>query len=481
MAKEKDDVTFTFDPTPIINGFRQIGSKINGFKKSFSNMAGNVSKGVINAAAKIGLLRVAFKGVQAVLKEMPEVGKTFDIAKNIFMRNLLFPLRKAVMPWLQKLLDWVRNNRGMFVKWGATLANIFNSVVSAVQKIIEVGKEMLSTFIGFINRVFGTNIKNLTDIFNILTFKLAVVLTYVQSIISPLMKMMEPLIDLIGIGLAGAWQTATSFLGGFFKGLEGISTPINNIMKTMQGILNSLFSINEEGHSLQTIFGTIGEILGGIIKFFTEIADSFLVGFAPMLEEMMTPLGEIFNKIKGIIDMLFTGKEALEGWKDIFKFLGEFIGTTLKVALDAVNGALGLISDTIEWGQTGVPVWLKKEAEQLISEVGEQAAYEEFAKRKGFFGGPKYAEETLAKLFPGAKKVDDAIIKPDGQVIKFNPNDTIFATKSPIGGGTTINVDFSGMMIQIANASQQEATLFAESIVEQIKSQLNKEFETTGD
>ena len=88
MPKKEDDLSLTFDPSAIINGFRLIGAKMNGFKKSFSNMASNVSKGVINAAAKIGIIKLAFKGVQTVLKEMPEVGKTFGIAKNIFMRNI---------------------------------------------------------------------------------------------------------------------------------------------------------------------------------------------------------------------------------------------------------------------------------------------------------------------------------------------------------------------------------------------------------
>ena len=146
MAKTKEDVDFTYNTSGFTNGIQQIAAGIANVTKRTVNMAKSVSKGVINAAAKIGLLKLAFHGVQAAIKKMPEIGKAFGIAKDIIMKNFLFPIRKAIFPLLQKFLDWVRDNRAMFVKWGQTLVTIFTVVSKAVGNVIELGKKLIASF-----------------------------------------------------------------------------------------------------------------------------------------------------------------------------------------------------------------------------------------------------------------------------------------------------------------------------------------------
>ena len=151
MAKEKEDVDFTFDTTHFRNGIKSIAKGISDVTRNTMRMAKSVSKGVINAAAKIGLLKLAFRGIQAAIREMPEISKAFGIAKNIILKNFLYPVRKAIFPVLQKFLDWVRDNRAMFVKWGQILVTIFHVVSAAIGRVIEIGKGLLRTFGGFFN------------------------------------------------------------------------------------------------------------------------------------------------------------------------------------------------------------------------------------------------------------------------------------------------------------------------------------------
>ena len=87
MAKEREDVDFTFDTTGLTNGLKSIASGIANVTKNTVNMAKNVSKGVINEVAKIGLLKVAFNGIRSAIQRMPEIGKAFNIAKDIIMKN----------------------------------------------------------------------------------------------------------------------------------------------------------------------------------------------------------------------------------------------------------------------------------------------------------------------------------------------------------------------------------------------------------
>ena len=93
-----------------------IKEKITGLKKSSQSMASTFIGGLKSMAIRAGLVALAFKSIQGILNSMPEIGKTFGIAKDIFMKNLLWPLRKFILPYLQRLLDWVRTHRLMFVK-----------------------------------------------------------------------------------------------------------------------------------------------------------------------------------------------------------------------------------------------------------------------------------------------------------------------------------------------------------------------------
>lgn len=421
--------------------FDGIRGRLTGMKDASQNVTKGVIGGMTNMILKVGLFALALRGVQGILNQMPEVGQAFGIAKDIFLKNFLFPLRKAVFPFLQKLLDWVRDNRQRFVKWGQTVANIFMTVAGAVKTIIEIGKNLVNGFVGFISKVFGTPIKNMQELMNILTFKFAVLVTMLQSMLEPLSGFLGPILDELAVKL------------------------------------NQIFN------------------------FISEMVASYLKGIMPALKEMGKPLSRIFDAVSKIYDMVFLSEKSLKTWKTIFTFLGKVVGTTLVFAFEAIATAIELISVGIE---------------KLIEFLRSDAF-------KGFLEGAGRVAKAFGKMFLGASEavfgkekfsatrkittVDDAIIKPDGKVIRTAPNDTLIATKSDVSVNEKpksafkmtpseanqsfvtrtadtkkiqVSIDFSGMQIVVNEATPEEAQSLGGQIVGIIRQKLAQELEVLG-
>ena len=429
---EKSDVDFTFDTTGFKNGLKAIGSGIADVTRNTANMAKNVSKGVMNAVAKVGLLGLAFKGIKSAIGQIPEIGKTFSIAKDIIMKNFLFPIRKALFPVLQNLLNWVRDNRAMFVKWGQVLVNVFTVVSKAVGRVIDIGKGLLKTFGDFFNKTFGTQIKGMNDLLNIISFKFAVAIEFLSRLLQPLMDIIGPVIKVL------------------IENIMKISKPIMDIAGNIIDIVTGLLTASKEGSSLVTIFETLVNFIGDAATFAAEMVNSLITGLKPHLGPIVDAVQKIFTAIDKIVKAIFTGKEDLKGWKEVFEWLGGFIGEGIELPLKAIAFIYKGIADSIT----------------VIKGAG--VAVGDF-----FTGGGNKKEE----------KVKDAIIKPDGSVVRTDPADYLIATKTPgsiTKDGSTFHIDFSGMNINIQQATQEEAVRFGQTIVDQIRMQLNRELESMG-
>ena len=506
---DKDNI-FTFDTTPFMNGLKKVTQGMGNLQRSAGNMAKNISRGVINAVAKLGLVTLAFKGIKAAINEMPEIGQTFKIAKNIIMKNLLFPLRKAVFPLLQKFLDWVRDNRAMFIKWGQALVNIFHSVAGAVKQIIEFGGRLAGVFRDFINKTFGLEIKNFQDLINVLTFRIAVVIEFLKALAEPAFKLFSKIADLVGTTLAGAFETLTGFIEGFFKGAGDIGGIFTSILDSITSIVSGLFSANKHGNSIQTVFKTIGEIFGKIVNFVLEITDSFLEGLEPAIKNIMTPMQRIADAFKSIWDSLLGSNEAMKGWKSLFKFLGTVVGTTLTVAFTAIAIAVELIDGAITGIVEGIR-WIVENIENIEKGIGivfKGVNKEKTGIEKGIgniFEGVKktfnnidiikllqykpFQEKTGIGIKTANKPFDDVIVTNDGKVVPVNNQDDIMSFKpgGPIAnvlgrgaGGISVSIDFRGMQIIIPEATQAEAQKVGESLVETMRTELTREFERLG-
>ena len=454
MAKEKEDVDFTFDTTGFTNGVKSIAKGISDVTRNTVRMAKSVSKGVINAAAQIGLLKLAFRGVRSAIGQMPEIGKTFSIAKDIIMKNFLFPVRKAIFPLLQKFLDWVRDNRAMFVKWGQTLVTIFEVVSSAIGRVIEIGKGLLRTFGGFFNRVFGTQIKGLNDLLNILSFKFAVAVEFLSRLLEPIVKTIEPVVKIL--------------VDNFSK----ILSPIADIAGHIIDIATGLLDMNTNGNSLVTIFSDIAGFIGDAAGWALEMVESFVKGFKPYISPVVDSVAKIAEAFKSIWNSIFSSDEKIKGWKAIFKFIGDVVGGTVKATFEVIENIVKTIDSTI------------KSIDDLSKVLTGKDPGKEFGKNIGdallgiydFFNP---AQAVLRK----AQNVDDAIVKPSGEIIRTDPADYLIATKTPgaLGGfGKTINIDFTGMTIVVQKATQEEARTMATSFVNMFRDEINRELVESG-
>lgn len=455
MAAE-GDLGFTFDTSFFDKGIKKVMGGFGQMETEASTVAKGVSIGLTAVIGKLGLLFAGFKTIKTALLNMPEVGQAFGIAKDVFMKNLLYPLRKEIFPLLQKMLDWVRDSRGKFVKWGQHLANVFRAVVQGVKNIIEFVKRMSIIVSGFAEKIFGDRIKSIEDIFNLVVFKIAVVVQFVSLLIEQL----------------------GGLFSGFFSGLGDIAIPLKGIGQSLGDFLSIFTQANDEGDSFKSVLSSIGTLLGQMVGFIVQMTDKFLDGFVPAISQIMTPLQEIEDSILSIFNSLFGSTEQLEKWEGIFKELGEIVGTGILKTFEFIATVLKDIDETIK----------------SIKDIGFMGTLTEQT-------GNLY-DALQSKLFGrGVTEIQDGIIKPDGSIIKTDPQDTLIALKdkgkslnelfkdtqsgsiensfstSNVEKNFSTSVDFTGMQIVVQNGGIEEGQEFAMGLIEQMRNEFNSEFE----
>jgi len=289
-----DDLAFTFDTSFFEKGVNKIVKGFSTIETKANTVAKGVSKGLSIMAGKLAIVFAGFKTIKNALLGMPEVGQAFGIAKDIFMKNLLYPLRKELFPLLQKMLNWVRDSRVRFVKWGQNIANIFRAVVSGAKRIIAFVKQMSTVVANIAEKIFGDRIKSIEDIFNLVAFKLSVIIQFISILVEK--------------------------AGNIFAKFAEI-----------------FFMANNEGNSFITILSTIAELFMKTANFVIKMADRFIDGFLPAIREIATPIQNILDTFGRIRDMIFTSTDAMETWGAIFEGLGSILGGAIMLALQAIE------------------------------------------------------------------------------------------------------------------------------------------------
>jgi hypothetical protein len=489
----------------IKNGIKKIPGFIKGvfskvrerFKKArsaASDMSKGIVKGLQNVALKAGLVALAMKGIQGILSNMPEIGQAFGIAKDVFLRNLLFPLRKAVFPLLQKLVDWVRNNRLMFIRWGQTLANIFLTIVDKVKMIIAAGKELTSFFLGFINDIFGTSVNDLTELFNLLTFKFALMIEFLRSQSGTILEFLSPIIDIIKIGLSGAFESLGAFFAAFLDSVQGIEKPLLNILKTIRDFTSVLFDAENSGANLQTTFKEIGRFLGNIFSVLADVTDSLLKGFLPAITKAVKPINDILKIFNDVIEVLFKGEKSLAFWKKTAEIIGKVLASSIVTPLKIAAFMLKVLMKGFSLlGELAAKLFENEKFKSLFEKGAGFGA--DLKKGFGDFFESKIDPLTqkAGSFFDDPFPVNDAIITKTGKVIKTSPDDNIIATKNNISlpinrsaeknnqnNSTTINIDMSGLQMLFNDSTRETAEEAGLTIVDVLRRELNKELTFQG-
>lgn len=354
------------------NGARETQRQTQKTKNNTKEIALGVKKAFGGLTLLANKLKLGFDIAKKVITSIPEVAMTFKAVGDIIKKNLLWPLRKELIPVLQRLLDWTRNNRAMFVKWGGVIVNIFKSLKVLFKVVFNTLKALTKGLMDSITGLTKFASKDITQTINLLIFKLTALFLVLEAKLTPVFEFLGKELD--GI---------TNLFVDFFKSLKDI------------GALDAFFKILK---ALAKLIGKSLLITFEQFKISLKLILSLLKGFFKGMSEVegLTEAWEGFVKAMGrALDLVLLLVRAVgDKLVPVFEFLGKILGVVVGQALKEL---LGLLTEMTEG-------------------IGDLFDF------------------ITKKLTTGkkTKKVKDAIIRPDGSVIETDPKDTLVALKNPM-------------------------------------------------
>lgn len=210
--------------------------------------------------------------------------------------------------------------------------------------------------------------------------------------------------------VARAFETMTSEGGKFF-----------NLMDKQSESAAGKFSNFQD--SIELLQREMGVAFLPVLK---ELADTLvndvLPAIAPLIPELGENMAEVVKKLAALLDKELIDKitELAEQMIDMVPVLVDSLIPAFIEFVDVLEKLLPLITKVLEKVNS---------IDDLAGKIGT------FSKIAGALTGNPFAIQSALKI----KKVDDAIIKPNGQIIETAPGDTIIATKNP--GGISIHIE----------------------------------------
>jgi len=200
------------------------------------------------------------------------------------------------------------------------------------------------------------------------------------------------------------------------------------------------------------VLATTGMILGGLAGIGAVLLAGFL-GFTVGLPTLL--IGAFLGAVLGLIAIVFgrdTADYLLGFLTEAFNYIKEAFSKFPRNIKAAWKAFIGLLSDT--WDK------VIKTLSEAFSGIGDIAS-SVWGWIKGLFKGTidvaGQVWSFIKSLFSGGSggghhsSVNDAIITPNGDIIRTNPSDYLIATKNPdaIGGGglSNVNVTITGGLI----------------------------------
>ena len=332
------DVEMTFNPDPFIKAIEMMGETLGQFttemkefarktqeffkksdneaekgsgqiQKKTKETGGLLSETFSSLITKLGGLGAAYLSVRGIMSGIPEIGKTFSIAGEIFQKNFLWPLRKELMPYLQKFLDWVRDNRAMFVRWGQVLANIFRGIVTIVKGAIDLVRPIIKAVQTVLEKIFGNTAKNISDILNILIFRIVVVAQFLIITLQPVFDFIGKAVVAVSEAFGNLFEGVMSGLDEAMGGTDGFITLMKDLWTSIQELWQSIkdiFGAEDWGtfmEVLKTIGWIIGSVIGGAIKKVIQTITAFI------------------KLVTGLVQFLSSG--STKGFDKAFDYIGK--------------------------------------------------------------------------------------------------------------------------------------------------------------
>ena len=443
----EDEIKFPFDVIGFQKAVNQMSNSVSSIEtklnKFGSTMQKSVSKGIMFAAAKIGLL---VKGFKSMMKNMPEIGQAFKIAGDIMSKEFFFPIRQLIMPYLQKMLDWVRDHRTLFAKWGQAVADSLKIVINVGKTLWNTLKDVVGILTNSLQKGLGTSFKSLDEFISVLQVKLAFVTLFIGDAIKALAKKIGPTFEYI-----------------IEKGAE--------ILSFFTDLLEAWITGNDTGKNFMNIMDNLYNIFDKIVHAIGDSVASFLQGMLKPLKDLSAPLSTINDAFQRLLNLFGDGKNT--GLKKVFSWLGNLVGNQLLIAFEALAVAIDTVVTGIQTlAQSGTLIkdlfmgdWnaLKNDWDAL------KDIWKEYGNRTASAGG------RMLSAKKAGIGINDGIVTKDGKVIRLNPEDNIYAFKgTPMGGITAPMSMVFNVTVTEGNAQvvgQQLGYSIHKSFVDRLKEQ----------
>lgn len=444
----RSDLAFTFNPKQVLDGIGKIndnmGKMVGNVKSQTKALSGAVAKGMLKATAMIGAAVAAFKGMRNVVqKHIPEIGKTFNVVSDIFFKNFLWPIRKQLAPILQKILNWARENRATFVKWGQAVANVFRTIVIVAKNVIEWGREIFNQINRIFTGLFGDQVKSWEEAWNLLTAKIAIGAVFLGEIVKNIITWFADIAEKNGPALL---EIIGQIVGTAMKLITMFGPSIKELFEDVIGFVLTL--VNKHWPAFENALISTGMLLEKYIrKWGPALAAWFddAVGF--LLEMFNTKIIPIADQFLGIIDDLVFQSGLFEAaWNgvkliistaltSIQKFLTGFskysrdIGENLTGIVENISGIVKDLTTVTEKGNSIYTVM--ESIGELFGTVLETVTGIVESLTGGFRREIKGIQDTLQNIVDNVKGfVDDLnTATAEGNTIR-----TIFETVGEIFG-----------------------------------------------
>jgi phage-related protein len=281
-----EDVALTFNPLGFISGINKVISSMLTFEKTSQKTTKKsedginkvssfmVAKGMIMANIIMSVAKRAWSSIKA---NIPEIGKTFSIAGDIISRNLLWPLRQELIPVLQKILNWVRDHRIMFVRLGQVIANVFRAIVTIVKSVFDLASRAIGRLVDGLKRIFGQTKATIEQILNLIVFKITAIVLFMESALAPIFDTIVDLFLKIAEYAKILWD---NFKTGFGE-VTPIIEDVMGLFREMKGLIDDLIGTNLNG-----FFSALGTILGSTVRIALE-------GVIHTLDTLITGIKEL--------------------------------------------------------------------------------------------------------------------------------------------------------------------------------------------
>jgi len=300
-----EDVTLTFDPSSFAKGFTAIEKGLGNLNTNFTKFSetstkklGQANLSAMNLVKVFAPLAMAYGMLKKTLSTIPEIGRTFSIVGDIMSKNLLWPLRKTLVPILQRLLKWVTANRTMFLRWGTVVVKVFKIITEVVKGVWKFIKGFWETLSGHLEHIFGRTTNKITDTVNLIIFKIATVIAFVSLALEPLGK-------LFGNVIGSLLKFSSNLFSGVIEGVGNLTPELKYLISLFKDLFDWMGKTNIESGMLGKSFKTLGLLIG------TTLGVA-LRGIVSLIDHILTGLGVSINLVKMFFAYITKDKKAIE-------------------------------------------------------------------------------------------------------------------------------------------------------------------------